>query len=817
MNPVSSDQPDDDQLMLDVKGQISLHPLQYPPYREPSFEVAVETGINIARIIVDLLKKCPPQSLPEQLLRDAMELAGYRSRTEKLVGFTGDSGSGKSTSLNSIMDQPGLAKTEANGTAVTPFAAAYAFRQTEQQAPFTLECSFMNSAELGKYIADLLLDFRRYDFASTQELQHSGEILQNDRDAARAVFEAAFDGMEDFDLEELEYEDTEESREQALDYMQSYIQALDFPEEMQADYTWKHESADADDCQEQQSLLIDRGLWPFVKDLRISADIDILSRGLTLIDLPGFKDINVARVRAARRAMSRCDEFCLVVRIDRVVDDPIVSQILTELKERADASGKCGFNLTIVCTRSADLSNRRSLEKMANMADVRRAQAEIKRVKENQDNMRGGEYVKALKQAEFKLESLMIKARVEKVTGKLKQKYGSRVGTGELKVFCIDNLYYEQTEFQEGRELSGMDALRRGLEQISAESLFKDKDLFIRKNVTALLGSFETWMEASKVNLEVKDTPLLPELDDLRGTKNALLEWETDMRQAFMECVILPLDQATAQISLNCLEVAKQWDDWHWCTKRAFAAKNGNHTTKAVQKRDWNSELLACFRAATAEGWSRLAVRVKRLLDNLNGKIIAPWKSYSEKCRQLNAPTNFRSSLSARNDILTVEIHKTKELYIKEMEKLIANANTAGPGSDIVDCMLETYADMKQLHGPGLGEALSTTLLDRVSSEKFVKDYRSRLTVQFKWTMRIVTAKIRKELHAAFDKTESDLIAIQGRSGETRLFKAFPEYEQECASVTYKVRKQAEELDELAAEARKMAQEQYGYYGPAEM
>ncbi|KAK5275833.1 hypothetical protein LTR40_012421 [Exophiala xenobiotica] len=151
------------------------------------------------------------------------------------------------------------------------------------------------------------------------------------------------------------------------------------------------------------------------------------------------------------------------------------------------------------------------------------------------------------------------------------------------------------------------------------------------------------------------------------------------------------------------------------------------------------------------------------------------------------------------------------------MEKLIANANTAGPGSDIVDCMLETYADMKQLHGPGLGEALSTTLLDRVSSEKFVKDYRSRLTVQFKWTMRIVTAKIRKELHAAFDKTESDLIAIQGRSGETRLFKAFPEYEQECASVTYKVRKQAEELDELAAEARKMAQEQYGYYGPAEM
>ncbi len=698
MKPTSSDQPDDDQLMLDAKGQISRHPLQYPPYREPSFEVAVEIGINIARVIVDLLKKCP-QTLPEPLLRDAIDLASFRSRTEKLVGFVGDSGAGKSTSLNSIMDQPGLAKTEANGTAVTPFAAAYAFQQIEQQAPFTLECSFMNSAELGKYIADLLLDFRRYDFATPQELQHSVEVLQNDRDAAKAVFEAAFDGMEDFDLEKLEYEDNEESREQALDYLQGYIQALDFPEEMHADYTWKHESMDADDCQEQQSLLIDRGLWPFVKDLRISADIDILSRGLTLIDLPGFKDINVARVRAARRAMSRCDEFCLVVRIDRVVDDPIVLEFLKGMRERADACGNSGFNLTIVCTRSADLSNRRSLEKMANMADVRRAQAEIKRVKQSQDNMRGGEYVKALKQADFKLESLMIKARNEKVTGKLKQKYDSWVGTGALKVFCIDNVYYEQTEFHEGRELSGMDALRRGLEQISAESLFKDKDLFIRKNVTALIGSFETWMESSRVNLGVKNTPLLPEVDDLRRTKNALLEWEIDMRQAFKDCVVLPLDEATAQICLTCLEVAKQWDDWHWNSKRTFAANNGNHSTKGAGLHDWNSELLACFRAVTAEGWSKFTVREKRLLSALDGKIIEPWRSYSEKCQQLEAPANFLSSLSARHDLLRAEIPYTKVLYIKEMERLIANANTAGPGSDIVDCMLETYADMKQLRG----------------------------------------------------------------------------------------------------------------------
>jgi hypothetical protein len=80
-----------------------------------------------------------------------------------------------------------------------------------------------------------------------------------------------------------------------------------------------------------------------------------------------------------------------------------------------------------------------------------------------------------------------------------------------------------------------------------------------------------------------------------------------------------------------------------------------------------------------------------------------------------------------------------------------------------------------------------------------------------------ICKKLRSALHPAFDATEGDLAAIQGKKGEGRLFIDFPKFEQECERIASKIEKQEVEVEELAAEARKMAKEQYGYDGTAEM
>jgi hypothetical protein len=702
MTPTSTDQPDSGQRTLTAEGKLSHCRLRYPPHREPSFEVAVETASNIARLIEDLLKRMPEKTNrqpPYQLLLQAEELTKYRCPTEKLVGLIGDSGAGKSSSLNSIMGQRDLAKTEANGSAVTPFAAEYAFQRPQQQVNFTLECGFMDPTEVGKYIATLLVDFRRFAFATPEELKHDREVLESDYEAAKAVFETAFGPMEGFDLAQLEYEDDEDSREEALDYVQDYIAALEFPEAMQEDGSWRHDSEDIDDCQQQQSLLIERGLWPFVKTLRISGDIDILSRGLTLIDLPGFKDTNVARIRAARRAMSRCDQLCLVVRIDRVVDDPIVPETLGYLRERADECGKDGFNGTIICTRCADMSNRRSLEKMANAAEVRASKEAVAKVEQNQDDYTVRQYNTALKLAQLKLDKVIIQARNQMVTANLKRKYASWYGTGELKVFCIDNMLFEDNDFEESKVLSGIPALRQDLEDISAESLFMDKDAFVGKMLPALVGSFGTWMDSCRIKLEREDCLRLPEVDELKVTKNTIVAWEERMKHMLVECIDIPLDQAAARICLESLKVARQWEGWHWLTKRAFARRNGTHTTAKVGRHCWNTELLTCFKAVTAEKWYELTASVQPLIAALDTTITDPWRQYTEQCRKLEASENFLISLSARHKVLQSEVTRAKEFYFKEMEKLTGNANAAGPGSDIVDCMLDTYAEIAELYG----------------------------------------------------------------------------------------------------------------------
>ncbi|KAJ9498247.1 hypothetical protein H2202_006398 [Exophiala xenobiotica] len=819
MKPIFSDQTDSGQLALGTKDQLSLCRLQYPPHREPSFEVAVETTFSIARLIRDLLKGMPEKTNrqpPRQLLLQAEELVNFRCPTEKLIGFSGDIGVGKSHTLESVMGIRGLAKSEANGTAVTPFAVEYAFQRLQQPENFLLECAFMDMEEVRHHIEGLLVDFRRFAFATAEELRHDREDLETDYEAAKIVFETAFGNMPDFDLGELEHDNDENSREEALDYIQDYVAALEFPETMQDDGSWRHECTDSDKCQVQLSLLDERGLWPFIKTLRISGDIGILSGGLRLGDYPGSRDTNVARVRATRRSMAKCDDTCLVAKIDRVVDDPVVPDFLGQLKQRADACGKDGFNATIICTRCAETSNQRSLERLANAADVRALKKELANVELNQDVMTVREYKKALKQTQLKLDTLLIQARNAKVTAALKRKYAPLYGTGELKVFCIDNLHFEDDESEEAAVLSGLPALRQHLEGLSAESLFKDKDAFIGKMLPALVGSFRTWMDSCRFKLERGDHLRLPKLDGLRVSIDAIVAWEGRMKHVFVEHITAPLAQATALICSRCTRVAREWEGWHWQTMRAFARKNGTHRTEKVGYRCWNRELLTCFTEVTDENWHKLAVQVQELVFGLDAMITEPWKAYVEKCRTLQAPANFLVSLSARHGLLRREVVYAQELYFKEMEKLKANANAAGPSSDIVDCMLATYDKMTRLSGKGVAKKQARTLLRRVSSNGFVEDYQSRLTKQFELIIENISQKLRSQVHSALMATKGDLTAIRRKDGPERLFKEFPHFRRECERIAAKIKKQEVEVEELAAEARNMAKEQYGYDGNAE-
>lgn len=687
----------------------SASQLKYPPYREPSFECAVQTGINIARLIVDLLKKCP-QEPPEKLLEEAQNLADFRVPTERRIGFVGNSGDGKSSSVNSVLDQAGLAKSEACGSAVTAFAVEFRFRPAKRQSPFTLDCSLMGPTQMDTYIRDLLGDYRRIAFADREELDQNYESLQSDSRAAQDVFEAAFNPT-GFDLGKIECENNKESREEALDYLMTCVQALEFPDGMNDEGTWIQESEDAYACQDHQTHLQEHGLWPFVNRLCIYAEISMLNHGLVLIDLPGFQDTNLARVRAARKAQAECDDICLVVNIARAIDSPLIYQTLESLKDQAAAQTVAAFNVTIICTHSADLTDRRPLEKMVNAAELRKAKAELQRIDSSQEWPTFQAFRKAERAMQLRLDSLLIEARKKKVTADLRRKYESWLGIGDLKVFCVDNPMYWCSDSEECRQLSGIPQLRQHLEDLPAESLFREKNLFVAKKIPALFASFSTWMESSRPDPAFEKYPRLPEADEVAVSVKAVRSWGVDMLSIFEKLLYSPLQQATESIVSDCLEVAKGWERWHLKSVHAWVRNRGTYRTASMGTRCWNTELLTCFSKMTVKKWHAFEVDTDPILSALDAAIMKPWEEYAERCRTLGAPGNFLISLSNRVDILKNKLETTKEAYFNGVNKLRFNATSGQSTSFMVDCMLEAYNDAARCSGRKSGYSIFRLML----------------------------------------------------------------------------------------------------------
>ena len=75
------------------------------------------------------------------------------------------------------------------------------------------------------------------------------------------------------------------------------------------------------------------GVWPLVREVKIYCNSPILATGLSLIDLPGTGDSNRARVEIAGKRMTKCERFCIVGDVQRIVDSEAVRGAIYRLSE----------------------------------------------------------------------------------------------------------------------------------------------------------------------------------------------------------------------------------------------------------------------------------------------------------------------------------------------------------------------------------------------------------------------------------------------------------------------------------------------------
>jgi predicted GTPase len=103
-----------------------------PPFRDQTFRAAVDAAREIVKQIGALLQE-HPEIVPPDLLPRAQALSDFRITDLYKVCIVGNTGHGKSSLLNSLLKQEGLARVDADGDAVTSFVTEYQFNLREQR------------------------------------------------------------------------------------------------------------------------------------------------------------------------------------------------------------------------------------------------------------------------------------------------------------------------------------------------------------------------------------------------------------------------------------------------------------------------------------------------------------------------------------------------------------------------------------------------------------------------------------------------------------------------------------------------------------
>ncbi|KAI0481373.1 hypothetical protein GGR56DRAFT_316915 [Xylariaceae sp. FL0804] len=218
----------------------------------------------------------------KRLYETASSLAHFRCPSTRIVGFVGDSGVGKSSLLNSLLDRRDLARTTNNGAACTCVVTEYHYQMSNE---FAVEIELFEQEEIAKQLQDALQDYRHFHLNSHSmegdERRASEERAAIAIDTFRAMFGSRLSD-------------------------ESFLVRLPMAAILDTFHGWVNDghslrgsrrevrsSLGFEECSELLMELTSvtapdsPATWPYVKKIKVFLNAHILSKGLVLVDLPG--------------------------------------------------------------------------------------------------------------------------------------------------------------------------------------------------------------------------------------------------------------------------------------------------------------------------------------------------------------------------------------------------------------------------------------------------------------------------------------------------------------------------------------------------
>ncbi|KAG4443740.1 hypothetical protein IFR05_000829 [Cadophora sp. M221] len=276
--------------------------------------------------------------------------------TPTIIGVVGNTGAGKSSVINALLEEERLVPTNCM-RACTAVVTEMSYNHSDNRnALYRADIEFIQASDWEK---DLRISLKELIDASGQ-ISRECTNPESEAGVAYAKIKAVYPSRTKDDLARSSVEDL--MKENCVRNVLGTIKKI---EKSQPEYFYRALQSYVDSKEkstEDKSKKKDKGekkqmeFWPLIKVVRIYTKAEALSTGAVIVDLPGVHDSNAARAAVAQGYMKQCTGLFIVAPINRAVDDKAAKSLLGESFKRQLKFDGTYSRITFICSKTDDIS-----------------------------------------------------------------------------------------------------------------------------------------------------------------------------------------------------------------------------------------------------------------------------------------------------------------------------------------------------------------------------------------------------------------------------------------------------------------------------
>ncbi|KUJ22436.1 uncharacterized protein LY89DRAFT_714238 [Mollisia scopiformis] len=287
-------------------------------------------------------------------------LQNHNINTPTIIGVVGNTGAGKSSVINAMLEEERLLPTNCMRACTACVTEMSWNTSDEENSRYRADIEFIKADDWKK---DLELSLHEL-LDSNGQVSRDCTNAETEAGVAYAKIKAVYpnkskDELAKCTIEQLMREPTVKdvlgttkkiARGDPSLFYKSLQHFVDSKEKVTS------ESKDSDKKDKKEKVKKTMEFWPLIKVVRIYTKADCLSTGAVIVDLPGVHDSNAARAAVAAGYMKQCTGLFIVAPINRAVDDKAAKSLLGEsFKRQLKFDGQYS-RITFICSKTDDIS-----------------------------------------------------------------------------------------------------------------------------------------------------------------------------------------------------------------------------------------------------------------------------------------------------------------------------------------------------------------------------------------------------------------------------------------------------------------------------